>query len=294
MHRSPLYPFTPRRLDIDGHRLSYLDEGHGPVIVMLHGNPTWSFFFRNLVLLLRDRYRVIVPDHMGCGLSDKPREYPYRLAGHIANVEQLLAHLGIKRYSLVVHDWGGAIGMGVAGRTPERVQGLVVMNTAAFRSPRIPLRIRVCRTPLLGDLLVRGLNGFAWPAISMAVTKKMDKETARGYLAPYDSWRNRIGVLRFVRDIPLSPGDPSWETLVEVEQQLAGLCNTPMLLLWGGRDFCFTRHFYDEWLRRFPTAEHHFFPGAGHYLLEDALAEIGPLVEDFFARLHPPVRRQGK
>ncbi|MCF6290236.1 MAG: alpha/beta fold hydrolase [Desulfobacterales bacterium] len=289
MNSLPLYPFTPKQLEIDGHCLSYLDEGHGPVIVMLHGNPTWSFFFRNLVLLLRDRYRLIVPDHIGCGLSDKPRDYPYRLADHIANVEQLLAHLRVDRYSLVVHDWGGAIGMGVAGRTPERVQGLVVMNSAAFRSPRIPLRIRVCRTPLLGDLLVRGLNGFARPAISMAVTKKMDKETARGYLAPYDSWRNRVAVLGFVRDIPLSPGDPSWETLVEIEQRLAELRNTPMLVLWGGRDFCFNRYFYDEWLRRFPTAEAHFFPEAGHYLLEDAFAEIGPLVEDFFARLQPPV-----
>lgn len=283
----PLYPFTPKQFDIHGHRLSYLDEGEGPVIVMLHGNPTWSFFFRNLVLQLRDRFRVIVPDHMGCGLSDKPQVYPYRLADHIGNSERLLAHLGVERYSLMVHDWGGAIGMGMAGRAPERVRSLVVMNTAAFRSRRIPLRIRLCRVPLLGEILVRGLNGFAGPAVFMAVARKLAPEVARGYLAPYDSWANRIAVHRFVRDIPLSPHHPSWETLLEVEYRLDRFRDTPMLLLWGGRDFCFTRHFYDEWRRRFPGAESHFFPEAGHYLLEDALAEITPLVDDFFVRHCP-------
>lgn len=278
------YPFQPRYLDIDGHRLAYLDEGSGPAVVMVHGNPSWSYLYRNLVSGLRARYRCIAPDHLGCGFSDKPQDYPYRLRNHIDNLERLLEHLGIERCVLVVHDWGGAIGMGWAGRYPERVKGVVVLNTAAFRSQRIPLRIAVCRWPLLGPLLVRGLNGFARAATFMAVTRPMRPEVARGFLAPYDSWRHRVAVLRFVQDIPMNAAHPSWSTLLAVEASLDRLCQCPLLLCWGGRDFCFNDTFYQEWRRRFPLAEAHYFATANHYVLEDALAEIQPLVENFLRR----------
>ena len=276
------YPFTAKKISIDGHRLAYLDEGQGPVIVMLHGNPTWSFYYRNLVTLLRDSYRVIVPDHMGCGNSDKPQQYPYQLKTHIDNLEYLLDQLKIEKYSLVVHDWGGAIGMGLAARQPEKIESLVILNTAAFRSSRIPWRISICRIPVLGDIIVRGLNGFAGAAIAMAVSKPLPLEVIEGFLQPYDSWANRIAILRFVQDIPLSPKDASWETLLEVEKGLALFQDTPMLILWGGRDFCFTRHYFDEWVRRFPKAANHFLPDAGHYVLEDGFEEISPLVKKFF------------
>jgi haloalkane dehalogenase len=281
------YPFTPKNILIQGNALSYLDEGHGPVIVMLHGNPTWSFFYRNLVTILRDRYRVIVPDHMGCGNSDKPQEYPYTLKTHIDNVEQLLLHLEIEKFSLVVHDWGGAIGMGLAARQPSRIESLVILNTAAFRSTRIPLRISICRIPVIGDIIVRGFNGFARAAISMAVTNSLSPEVVRGYLEPYDSWAHRIAILRFVQDIPLSPKDGSWETLLDVEQGLSQFQKTPMLILWGGKDFCFNRFYFDEWQHRFPGAASHFFPDAGHYILEDALHEVSPLLTNFFKEYLP-------
>lgn len=264
--------------------MSFLDEGRGSPIIMLHGNPTWSFYYRNLVLLLRDRYRIVVPDHLGSGLSDKPQNYPYRLANHIDNLEKLLRHLAIEHFSLVMHDWGGAIGMGLASRLAGRVDSLVVMNTAAFRSRRIPLRIRVCRIPLLGDIIVRGFNGFSRAALHMAVSKPLAPEIARGYLAPYDTWQNRIGVLRFVQDIPLSRHDASWETLVAIENSLEQFRRTPMLLLWGGKDFCFTEHFFNEWQQRFPQAESTYFERAGHYVLEEEFAAIGPLVVSFFSR----------
>ena len=284
MPNSKEYPFIPEKISVDGYGLSYVDEGQGPPIVMLHGNPTWSFYYRNLASLLSRDYRVIIPDHMGCGLSDKPQNYPYCLKTHIANIEKLLTELKIEKFSLVIHDWGGAIGMGVAAHAPERVESIVVLNTAAFRSTRIPLRIRICRMPLLGDILVRGLNGFARGAVFMAVAKKMAPDTARAYIAPYDSWENRIGLLRFVQDIPLSPGDGSWETLTKIEESLARFQETPMLILWGGKDFCFTRVFYDEWRQRFPAAEAHFFPGAGHYVLEDAFESLAPLITTFFGK----------
>ena len=116
----------------------------------------------------------------------------------------------------MVHDWGGAIGMGLAVRHPERLESIVVLNTAAFRSPRIPLRINMCRIPVLGDIIVRGFNGFARAALSMAVVHRMAPDVARTYLKPYDSWAHRVALLRFVQDIPLSPKDRSWQTLVNI------------------------------------------------------------------------------
>jgi haloalkane dehalogenase len=281
----PEYPFSSHFATIDGYRLHYLDEGTGPVIVMVHGNPTWSYYFRHLVTLLSRTNRVIAVDHLGCGLSDKPQDYPYQLKNHMDNLQSLLTQLGIASYSLIVHDWGGAIGLGVAGKNPQALEKLVILNTAAFRSQRIPWRIQLCRWPVIGKVLVRGLNGFAGLAVFMAVTRRLRPEVARAYLAPYDCWDNRVAVDGFVRDIPLSPTHPSHGTLVRVEEGLHALAARPIpvLICWGGRDFCFNDHFYREWQERFPHARCHYFKDAGHYVLEDALPSIRPLLEDFFA-----------
>ena len=176
--------------------------------------------------------------------------------------------------------------MGYAGQYPEQIEKIVILNTAAFRSSRIPLRIRICRWPVFGALLVRGCNGFARPALAMAVTRPLRKEIAKAYIAPYDSWRNRVAVHGFVRDIPLSPDHPSYGTLVQVEMNLARLSvgNHPMLILWGGKDFCFNRSFFEEWSRRFPAAETHYFENGGHYILEDCLDDIAAQLLRFFKR----------
>ncbi len=280
------YPFTPKRFVLGSHALSYVDEGKGPALVMVHGNPSWSYLYRNLVIGLCDRYRVIAPDHLGCGLSDKPGKYPYRLQNHIDNLGRLLDHLQIERCVLVVHDWGGAIGMGWAGDHTDRIAGLVVLNSAAFSSSRIPVRINVCRLPFIGSLLVRGLNGFAGSATFMAVGNPMDPRVKEGFLAPYDSWRNRVAIHRFIRDIPMDAGHPSWSTLQAVTASLVGLREKPMLILWGGRDFCFNRPFYEEWLRRFPQAEACYFEQAGHYILEDVFPEAMRRIEPFVKNCH--------
>jgi len=282
-HTAPireLYPFEPHYIDLDGHRMHYIDEGSGPPVVMLHGNPTWSFYYRDLIDALRGRHRVIAPDHIGCGLSDKPQEYPYTLEMHIQNVTRLIDHLDLRDVTLVVHDWGGAIGFGWATRHPERVRRFVVFNTAAFLGGRMPFRIRICRWPILGDLLVRGLNGFARAAIYMACCRRerMTPDVRRGYLLPYDSYANRVGIQRFVRDIPTSPRHPSYGTLQEIEHRLALLRDRPMLICWGMRDFCFTERFLDEWILRFPRAEVHRFLHAGHFVVEDESEQIAALV----------------
>lgn len=282
----PEYSFTSRFLSIDGGRLHYIDEGSGPVVIMVHGNPTWSYYYRNLISSLRTSHRVIALDHMGCGLSDKPSDYPYCLKRHIDNLDKLLDHLEIKQFSLVLHDWGGAIGMGCAVKRVDHIDKIIVMNTAAFRSRQIPLRIQVCRLPIVGQLLVRGLNGFAWPAQFMAVEKKMAPEIAAAYLAPYNSWKNRVAIFRFVEDIPMNATHRSYNSLVEIERRLPLLreAGIPLLILWGGKDFCFNNHFYEGWASRFPEAERHYFNDGGHYVLEDKFREIEPIVHSFFTR----------
>lgn len=280
-----LYPFESRELRIDGLRYHYVDEGTGEVLLLVHGNPTWSFYWRRVIAALRDRYRVIAVDHMGCGLSDKPQRYPYRLATHIANLRQLIAELDLRDVTLVAHDWGGAIGLGAAVEEPDRFARLVLLNTAAFRSERIPWRIRICRIPVLGALAVRGLNAFARAALRMAVChpQRLTPEVKAGLLAPYRSWQDRVAILRFVQDIPLDRRHPSYETLASIEARLERLRSNPTLLMWGMRDWCFTPHFLERFREFFPDAEVERFADAGHYVLEDAGERIVPRLERFLA-----------
>jgi haloalkane dehalogenase len=280
----PDYPFQSNYYTIGEYRLHYVDEGEGDVIVMVHGNPTWSYYYRKLIRLLAKKHRIIAIDHMGCGLSDKPQNYDYCLKNHIDNLYSLLQFLKVDSFSLVVHDWGGAIGMGVAAKNPDSIKRAMILNTAAFRSKRIPFRISICRWPVVGTFLVRGLNGFAGPATTMAVSKKMDTNVAAAFLAPYDSWKNRVAVAAFVEDIPLDFGHPSYKTLLAVEKGLEKFQQRqlPMLICWGGKDFCFNDSFYEEWCQRFPHADSHYFKEAGHYVLEDAFDKIEPIALNFF------------
>lgn len=280
------YPFAGNLLTLPGGaNLHYLDEGRGPVVILLHGNPTWSFYFRRLINLLVGRgFRCVVPDHIGCGLSDKPADYPYTLKQRIADVAFLVDHLQIDTYHLIVHDWGGAIGCGLAGQQPERVQRLVLLNTAGFLSKRIPLRIACLKIPILGPALIRGLNAFAGPAAVMSVRKPLAKAVRRGFLWPYRSWKNRVAIWHFVKDIPLREAHPSYRTLAEVESGLGKLREKPVLLFWGGRDFCFNDHFLRRWKELLPKAETCYLKECGHYVLEDAewaeLEKIAAFLEE--------------
>ena len=271
-----LYPFSSHFMEINGLSHHYLDEGRGDPIVMVHGNPTWSFYFRNLVKALSPDYRTIVPDHMGCGLSDKPDEdqYDFRLSSRIRDLEILLDRLGLDRpITLILHDWGGAIGLGYALRHPDRIARIILMNTAAFSPPKgkiLPLRLQMLkRFGAVARIAVLGGNLFCRAALVMAPRKALGREVKKGLCAPYNSWNNRLATFKFVEDIPLVPSDPSYPMLQWLDNHLHRLSSIPMLILWGMHDFVFDPDYLSEWHRRFPQARIHRYPQAGHYLLED-------------------------
>ncbi len=286
-----LLPFKRHFLNRNGNKLHYINEGKGEPVVMVHGNPSWSFYYRNVVAALSDKHQCVVPDHIGCGLSDKPDDsgYDYTLKNRIDDLEALLDHLDIKQnITLVVHDWGGMIGMGYAARYPERIKKLVILNTGAFHLPQakpFPWALNICRNTSLGTLLVRGFNAFSSIASYVGVKRKpMEKAIREAYVAPFNSWDNRISTLRFVQDIPLKPEDRNYQLVSDIAASLTQFKQLPMLICWGLQDFVFDKHFLDEWKVRFPDAQIHEFADCGHYILEDASDEVVSHICEFMAK----------
>lgn len=283
---SPLYPFTSNYFDLGGTTMHYLDEGprEAPVVVMVHGNPTWSFYWRTLIPQISKTHRVIVPDHIGCGFSDKPQNYPYTLEQHVTNLEKLLAHLDVHNITLVMHDWGGGIGSGYATRHPENIKAMVVTNTSAFFRPVLYWGIKLARLPILGDILIRGFNAFLLAAFVMGTSqsKRFNKAIRAGYLHPYRNWHDRIAILRFVQDIPMNVSHPTRQTINEIENKLQLLNEKPMLIFWGVDDPVFTTEaFLAGWIEHFPDAEVYELENAGHFVIEDAHERILPRITSF-------------
>jgi pimeloyl-ACP methyl ester carboxylesterase len=288
-----LYPFQSNFLTINGMAYHYLDEGRGDPILMVHGNPTWSFYFRSLVMALRDHHRVIVPDHMGCGLSYKPAagQYGFRLRDRIADLTALMEHLKPDQpVTLILHDWGGMIGLAWALAHLPGVGRIIILNTSGFFPPKgkpIPKRLRLIRSSPPGmRCAVLRFNLFARAAIFMAPYRPLAPEVKAGLLAPYDTPLSRLATLYFVLDIPLCKHDPSGVIVDRVDRNLHRICRRPTLILWGAHDFVFDKDYYQEWRRRLPEAEAHWFQDAGHYLLEDIPDRIAARIMEFLHN-HP-------
>ena len=293
----PGYPAQPRRFEVrPGIQMSYLDEGprDGEVVVMLHGNPSWSYYWRTLVAGLSDRYRCIVPDHVGMGLSDKPDDrptasprYDYTLQSRVDDLEALLRHAGVDDgtpVTLAVHDWGGMIGFGWALKHAAQVKRLVVLNTAAFPMPaakQMPWQIALGRDYFVGEVVIRAFNAFSAGASYFGVERKMPADVRRAYVAPYDSWKNRISTIRFMQDIPLSPKDRAWPLLEAAGKALPSFADRPAFIGWGLKDFVFDHHFLERFRADLPRAQVHAFEDAGHYVLEDRHEVLVPEIRAF-------------
>lgn len=281
-----LYPWPGTDHEVaPGINQHYVDVGEGEPVLMVHGNPTWSFYYRNLIHGLSDAYRCIAVDHVGCGLSDKPTDYGYRLDDHVSNLVALIERLDLQDITLVVHDWGGAIGFGAACRVPERIKRIVIFNTGVFEGP-LPASIRLCRLPLIGDVVIRRLNGFLGAGLIRAIAdkKRLKNGVEEGFRAPYKSYADRITHLRFVQDIPLEDDHPSRRLFLEIGEQMRQFKDRPALIIWGEQDFCFTPFYRKEFERRFPKAEVHALEDADHWVIEDAHERIVPWMRDFLER----------
>lgn len=285
------FPYAEHRAEIAGHTMAYVDEGTGPPVLLVHGNPTWSFYWRSLLADLPSRgLRTIAPDHIGMGRSDKPSvaDYPHTLRRRVADLGEFVDGLGLTQpLSLVVHDWGGAIALAWAVDNVERVDKLVLLNTAAFPLPpakSLPWTLQAARVPVLGPLAVTRLNAFCRGALVLGTAQRWLPAQARaGLLAPYDRPEHRVAVSQFVLDVPLGPQDPAYAVLARTEERLPLLREVPTMVCWGMRDPVFDEVVLDHLVGLLPHAEVHRLADAGHYVLEDAADRIVPLAGRFLA-----------
>jgi haloalkane dehalogenase len=260
-------------------RLHYVDEGPRDsqhTILAVHGNPTWSFYYRSIVTKFRDSHRVVAIDHVGCGESDKPASYDYCLTKHTENLVRLIDTLGLTHVTLVVHDWGGAIGLGAAVERQSCIKNILVLNTGAFPPPYIPLRIAACRWPWIGSFAMRYFNAFAWTATFMAIDRlpRLSPEAKAGLLAPYDSPAHRIAIDRFVQDIPMKPSHRTYQVLEQLEKRLPELANKRIHFVWGMKDWCFRSECMERMAKAWPNATRRELADVGHYVMEEAPSEV--------------------
>ena len=272
--------------------MHYVDEGSGPVVVCLHGNPTWGFLFRNLIASLRQDYRVIVPDHVGCGLSDQPKDVSFTAADRIAHLEDLLGQLGVGRFSLVMHDWGGPIGTGLAVRRPADIERMVYFNTTLAEMDLLPGMIRRAASPLIGRLLTQHTMRFVKLLTSFGAVHRLSPEIKQGYHRPYRTRDSRRAIWGFVRDIPFGPSHPTAALMDDMVARLPSLAAKPVKIIWGMNDPCFHPGILRHVAARFPQADVVEIPSASHLVLEDAAEQSLSEVQAFLRPLGSGTTRE--
>jgi cis-3-alkyl-4-acyloxetan-2-one decarboxylase len=287
------WPYEPRYFDSADGRMHYVDEGprDGRPVVMVHGNPTWGYLYRNFIGPLAEAgHRAIAVDHLGFGRSDKPdRPELYRIARHCERMEALLESLDLHDATVVPQDWGGPIGLYWAARHPERVGRLFILNTFAHRPPadvQLPLPLRLFRMPGVGEVMVKGLDLFKRVFLfrtGVVHPERLTSDVKRAYHAPHPTWSSRTPILVFPREIPVRPEGPVSDLAGEIEQGLErNLRDRPVRIVWAMKDVAFTPQMVEAmWLRTFPDADVIRLQDAGHYLQEDAHERIVPELLEF-------------
>jgi haloalkane dehalogenase len=280
------FPFMPRYFEINGFPMHFVDEGIGEPLVLLHGDPTWGYLYRKFIPKLSQRRRCIVPDHMGMGKSGISREfYPFRLKQHIANLEGLLVHLDLHNITLMLHDWGGPVGLGFATRHPDRIKRLILMNTWAFAQwpgGPLPKLLELIRSDR-GEKFVLEKNGYLDSALmgTMHHPENLTKDIMDAYRAPFPTRESRLALLSWSRDIPMSERDFFYGEMKWIEDGLRQFERLPTLLLWGMKDPVLTKSVLRAWQRKFPHADTREIDAASHFLQEDAPEIILDYTEEF-------------
>lgn len=282
-----LLPYQSRYVEIAGYRMHYLDEGEGPVVLCLHGNPTWCFYFRNLIAALEPNYRVIVPDYIGCGLSDHPENAHFRAAHRIEHLVEFTRKLGLERFSLVMHDWGGPIGTGLAVRMPNAIEKIVYLNTTLTETESLPAVIKTSAMPFVGRFLTRSTMRFLKLTTDFGVVRKLPKEIKEGYYYPYRTSARRTAIWDFVADIPFDSSHPSYAEMLDMADKIPLLSHVPVQIIWGLKDLCFHREMLTKVALHFPQADVLEIPKASHLVLEDAPELVHSTIKSFLSRQFP-------
>jgi haloalkane dehalogenase len=279
------FPFAPHYQLVNGYAMHYVDEGQGAPIVMLHGDPTWGYLYRAFVPPLARRFRCVVPDHLGMGKSDVPADPAfYHLRQHIANLEALLLTLDLRNITLVVHDWGGPVGLGFAVRHAERIKRLVLLNTWAFApwpGGAFPRLIEIIRSDR-GEAFVLKRNGYVEPAIVGTThhREKLTPTTLDAYRASFPTPEARLATLCWSRDIPVAESDRSYAAMKHIEANLSRFSTTPVLLIWGMLDPVLPPSVLRRWQAVFPFATTRQIADASHFLQEDAPEQVVRWIEE--------------
>ena len=267
------YPFESNFTSLEPGRLHYVDEGEGRPILLLHGNPTWSFLYRDVIRDLSEEYRTIAPDYFGFGLSDKPRYWSYRPEDHAQIIAEFVDELGLEELTLVVHDWGGPIGLSYAEAHPENVRSLVVINSWCWPVEG-QLRYRLWSSLVggpIGRYFGKRYNFLADRMLSMGVADRslLTDQVKRHYTEPLANPDNRMGTWTFAREVT---GSSAWlENLWNERGTIAGI---PALIIWGRKDRAFGMDALRTWQGLFPDARTVEYEDAGHYVPEEKGIQI--------------------
>ncbi|RMD84298.1 MAG: alpha/beta fold hydrolase [Candidatus Dadabacteria bacterium] len=285
---SDLLPFESHFAEIEGYKMHYIDEGEGDAVILVHGNPTWCFYFRELIGKLKDSFRVIAPDHIGCGLSEHPPAR-FRAKDRVRHLEALLDMLGLESYSFVMHDWGGPIGTSVALNNVDKVNRLVYLNTTLTETESLPTVIKLAARPIPGRFMTRHTKYFLKLATTpgLGITKKLPKKVRKGYFYPYRRRRDREAIWNFVDDIPFHPEHPSFSDMQAIGESISALGEKPVKIIWGLKDPCFHEEMLSKVVSLFPQADVTELPKASHLVLEDEGDKVCSLILDFLLSPSP-------
>ena len=273
-----IYPFDNRYLRVDDHLVHYIDEGSGPVLLLLHGNPSWSFAYRNIITELSGQFRCIALDYPGFGLSTAGTGYTFTPQEHSKVVERFITELGLTDVRMMVHDWGGPIGLGVAGRRPERFHSLIIGNTWAWPAQgtrHIAMFSRVAGNRL-SRWLIRRFNAFVVWLLPAGVNRPLTPAEKAAYRRPFPTPESRQPVAAFPREILASH-----HFLAKVEEGLAGLTDKPVLLVWGSADIGFRESERLRFEATFPRHHTRILIGAKHLIQECDPHAISQAIRDF-------------
>ena len=274
------YPFKHHYFKVNDTTMHYVDEGEGEVLLFVHGTPSWSFEFRNVIKFLSKKYRCIAIDHIGFGLSEKPAKYDYTVQNHTASLLKLVTHLQLNQFTMLVHDFGGIIGLAAAEQIPEKIKGLVILNTwcrSIQDEPEYKKMKMILGSPLM-PLLYRYLNFSAKYILPAAFGERsrLTPEIHQHFLRPFSKVSERNGTIAFAKSLLRDQ-----DYYASVGEKLSILKDKPVLIIWGMKDeFITEKHLL--WMQeQFPGSKVVRYEDAGHFVLEEKSVVAGPVIAEF-------------